>query len=138
MSRRLLKQLELLKDVKPFPRGVDSRIAYLSYHQDKTPINASIVLSFVAGNPDEETQRHYSNVRFQVYGAEEDLEIRIPDVIIGEKFLREVGGLTVFPRFKTAVEGGVRVVYPAHAGVLQKGNSDTEEETKEEAKHDEL
>ena len=120
ISRRILKQLSLLKEVKSFPKGVQPHIAYLSHHQDKTTIDADIVLDFVTGNDGEETWKHFSNVRFQVYGKEDDDTLRIPDVIIGEKFLREVGGLTVFPRFKTEVESDVRVVYPAHSGRLDK------------------
>lgn len=146
ISRRFLAQLSLLKNAKPYPAGVDPTIAYLSHHQNKTVVDASIVLALAAGNADEGTQRHFSNVRFQVYGEENDPVIRIPDVVIGAKFLREVGGLTVFSRFRGKVQtGGVKLLYPAHPGVLDKDAGSVlaqgEEEVDqggEEGKHDEL
>ncbi|RMZ92021.1 hypothetical protein DV736_g757, partial [Chaetothyriales sp. CBS 134916] len=154
ISRRLLSQLALTDKIHDFPRGVAPQIAFLSFHQDKSEINASIVLDLVTGNTAAGTQGHFSNVRFFAFGATpaenkegEDTDdgiIRIPDVILGEKFFREIGGLTVFPRLKTQVEKGVKIVYPVHRGRLGgvRLKATTEEGRNKEGsdgeKHDEL
>ncbi|RMD39179.1 hypothetical protein DV735_g5950, partial [Chaetothyriales sp. CBS 134920] len=121
ISRRMLAELALTDKVKDFPRGAASQVAFLSVHQDKTAINASIVLDLVTGNTAAKTKAYFKNVRFFAFGSgdkDEEATIRIPDVILGSKFFREVGGLTVFPALKTQVEEGVKIVHPVHRGKL--------------------
>ncbi|RMZ81682.1 hypothetical protein DV737_g2355, partial [Chaetothyriales sp. CBS 132003] len=153
ISRRLLSELGLTDKVHDFPRGVAPQIAFLSFHQDKSVINASIVLDLVTGNAAAGTQAHFSNVRFFVFGAAptqhnkegeyaDEGIIRIPDVILGDKFFREVGGLTVFPSFKTQVETRVKIVYPVHrgrlGGVRLKEAAEEGGDCDDKGKHDEL
>ena len=60
-------------------------------------------------------------MRFQVYGDVDDDRIDLPDVIMGSKFLRESGALTVFHGFRGEVARGVEVVWPGHVGRVDLG-----------------
>ncbi|RMZ82345.1 hypothetical protein DV738_g1784, partial [Chaetothyriales sp. CBS 135597] len=144
ISRRMLSELALGDKLQDFPRGATPQVAFLSFHQDKSAINASIVLDLVTGNTAAKTKTLFKNVRFFAFGSDDEQDeastiIRIPDVILGAKFFREAGGLSVFPAFKTQVEEGVQIVHPVHrgklGGVRLKAASEGGEE---EQRHDEL
>ena len=81
-------------------------------------------------------------MRFQVYGDVDDDRIDLPDVIMGSKFLRESGALTVFHGFRGEVARGVEVVWPGHEGRVDLGPVALQKEvvvgTGEGHGHDEL
>ena len=139
ITRRLLKHLDRLGDVVAYPKGLEESVAVISQDLDRVKINATVVLDLVAGAQDDDTRRLFRNVRFSVFGAEDDdvVHADIGEVILGSKLLREMNAVTIFPGFKDEVQEGVKILEKVHYGSVG-GPSGPNSEQVVDGKHDEL
>ena len=118
ITRRLLKHLGRLGDVVPYPKGLEAAVAVVSRDLDQVNINATVVVDLVAGARDDDTRRLFRNVRFSVFGREDDdvVNADVGEVILGSKLLREMNAVTIFSGFKDQVQEGIKILEKVHYG----------------------
>ena len=118
ITRRLLKHLGRLDDAVPYPKGLQADVAVVSRDLHQVNINATIVVDLVAGARDDDTRRLFRNVRFGVFGREDDdvVNADVGEAILGSKLLREMNAVTIFPGFKDEVHEGIKILEKVHYG----------------------